>query len=124
MDSHDPPLIAGTNITLARGDYGLTISTTNTTVAAGTAAMGTGSIASAACATVVTVSATGVLTTDVIQFGLNGDITGVTGYIPSTAGTLYIYAYPTANNVNFKACNNTSGAIVPGAVTLNWRVAR
>jgi hypothetical protein len=124
MDSHDPPLIAGTNITLTRGDYGLTVSTTNTTVAAGTAAMGTGSIASAACATVVTVSATGVLTTDVIQFGLNGDITGVTGYIPSTGGTLYIYAYPTANNVNFKACNNTSGAIVPGAVTLNWRVAR
>jgi hypothetical protein len=108
------------------GTYWEMPSTANTpsTIAAGTAALGTGAITSATCATVVTVGATGVATTDVIAFGLNGDITGVTGYIPSTSGTLYIYAYPTSGNVNFKVCNNTSGSITPGAVTLNWRVSR
>jgi hypothetical protein len=37
---------------------------------------------------------------------------------------LTIFAYPTANNVNFKVCNNTAGSITPGAITLNWRVVR
>lgn len=93
-------------------------------VASGTAALGTSAISSATCATVVTVSATGVATTDVIQFTPNADISGVTGYTPATTGGLTILPYPTANNVNFKVCNWTSGSITPGAVTLNWRVAR
>jgi hypothetical protein len=40
------------------------------------------------------------------------------------SGMLAIIKYPTANNVNFKVCNNTSASITPGAVTLNWRVSR
>lgn len=91
---------------------------------AGTSALGTSAISSAACATVVTTAATGVLTTDVVQASFNGDPTAVTGYVPLTAGMLTIIAYPTANNVNFKVCNNTTGSITPGAVTLNWRVVR
>lgn len=94
------------------------------TIASGVAALGTGAIASATCATVVTVPATGVLTTDVVQAGFNGDPTAVTGYIPATSGMLTIIDYPTANNVNFKVCNNTAGPITPGAITLNWRVTR
>jgi len=93
-------------------------------IASGTAALGTSAISSATCATVVTVSASGVATTDVIQFTPNADITGVTGYAASTSGGLEIYPYPTANNVNFKVCNSTSSSITPGAVTLNWRVTR
>ena len=93
-------------------------------IANGTATLGTGAISSAACATAVTVAATGVATTDIINFTPNADISGVTGYAPSTGGTLFIYAYPTANNVNFKVCNNTSASITPGAVTLNWKVTR
>lgn len=92
-------------------------------VSSGTAALGTAEIASEAC-TLVTVAATGVVTTDVVLSGFNGDPTAVTGYIPSTAGTLAIVAYPTADNVNFKVCNNTAAPITPGAVTLNWRVVR
>lgn len=89
----------------------------------GTAAMGTAAIASGACATVVTVAATGVATTDVIKAGFNGDPTAVTGYGASgTGAVLTIYPYPTANNVNFKVCNNTGSSITPGALTLNWRV--
>jgi hypothetical protein len=93
-------------------------------IASGTAAMGTGAIASGFCATAVTVAATGVATTDVISASFNGDPTAVTGYVPLTTGMLAIIPYPSANNVNFKVCNNTSASITPGAITLNWRVAR
>ena len=86
--------------------------------------VGTSSISSGACATAVTVSATGTATTDVIIADFNGDPTGVTGYVPSTTGMLTIIKYPTSGNVNFKVCNNTGGAITPGAITLNWRVVR
>lgn len=94
------------------------------TIASGTSALGTSAIASAACATVVTTTATNTATTDVVLASFNGDPTAVTGYIPATTGMLTIIAYPTANNVNFKVCNNTSGSITPGAITLNWRVVR
>jgi hypothetical protein len=92
-------------------------------IASGTAALGTSEIASGACATVVTETASGVATTDVVNWGFNADVTSTTGYNPST-GVLVIYAYPTANNVNFKVCNLTDGAITPAAVTLNWDVMR
>lgn len=94
------------------------------TVASGTATLGTSAIASGACATVVTVSATGVATTDVIEAGFNGDPTAVTGYTPTANGMLSIIPYPTANNMNVKVCNNTNASITPGAITLNVRVAR
>ena len=94
------------------------------TVASGTAALGVSAIGSGACAAAVTVSATGVAATDNIIADFNADPTSTTGYSPSTNGTLTIIKYPTANNVNFKVCNNTAASITPGAVTLNWRVVR
>ena len=93
-------------------------------IASGTSALGTGAISSAACATVVTTSATGAATTDTITAGFNSDPTGVTGYTPVTGGALTIFTYPSANNVNFKVCNLTTSSITPGAITLNWRVIR
>ena len=93
-------------------------------VANGTSALATGAISSGTCATAVTTSATGVATTDVVNWGFNGDPTAVTGYTPSASGMLTIIAYPSANNVNFKVCNNTSSSITPGAITLNWNVPR
>lgn len=95
-----------------------------TTVASGTSALGTGAITSATCATAVTTAATNTATTDVVLWGFNGDPTAVTGYVPLVAGMLTIIAYPSANNVNFKVCNNTNASVTPGAITLNWRVAR
>lgn len=92
------------------------------TIATGTAALGTSAISAGTCATVVTVSATGTATTDVVDASFNGDPTAVTGYTPGAM--LSIVAYPTANNANFKVCNNTSGSITPGAITLNWKVRR
>lgn len=94
------------------------------TIASGATAMGTGAISSATCATVVTATATNTATTDVVTASFNGDPTAVTGYVPLTTGMLTIIAYPTANNANFKVCNNTGTAITPGAITINWRVVR
>lgn len=99
--------------------------TSTQTIASGAAALMSGSaIASASCATVITATATGVATTDVVTASFNGDPTAVTGYVPLTTGMLTIIPYPTLNNVNFKVCNNTSASITPGAITLNWRVVR
>lgn len=94
-------------------------------IASGTAALGTAAIASGASATLVTVAAAGVLTTDVIDWGFNVSPNTVTGYSGAvTTGALVIAAYPTAGNVNFLVSNPTAGSITPGALTLNWRVSR
>jgi len=98
--------------------------TVTQTIASGTASLGTSAISSASCATVVTVTATGVASTDAITITPNASIKAVTGYTPSTSGGLTVAAYPTANNVNFDVCNWTSSSITPGAVVLNWRVVR
>jgi hypothetical protein len=95
------------------------------TVASGTAALGIALIAPGACASAVSVAASGVLTTDTIKFTPNGDPTGVAGYgVSSSGAVLSVYAYPTSGYVNFKVCNSTSGSITPGALTLNWEVTR
>jgi hypothetical protein len=116
---------SGSNAITCTKTNGVSFPTTITgTIASGTSALGTSAISSGTCATVVTTSATGVATTDNIQADFNADPTGVTGYTPATSGSLSIIKYPTANNVNFKVCNNTGTSITPGAITLNWRVVR
>lgn len=95
-----------------------------TTVGSGTKAMATSAIGSAACTSAQTVTVTGTLTTDVVLVGFNGDPTAVTGFVPLTAGMLTVIAYPTADTVNIKECNNTTSSVTPGAHTLNVRVVR
>jgi hypothetical protein len=94
------------------------------TVANGTATLGTTAIASGTCASAVTVAGAGVTAADNIVADFSADPTSTTGYSPSASGMLTIIKYPTAGNVNFKVCNNTGATVTPGAVTLNWRVAR
>lgn len=93
-------------------------------IVAGTSALGTSAVSSGTCATTVTTTATGAAATDVLNWGFNSDPTGVTGYVPSTAGMLTIIAWPTSGNVNMKVCNNSSSSITPGAITLNWVIIR
>lgn len=93
----------------------------------GTLALGTSSISNGSsppCATVATVTATGVASTDIITWTPNGSIRAVTGYAPSTSGGLSIALYPTTNTINADVCNWTSAPITPGAVTLNVQVLR
>lgn len=93
-------------------------------IACGTVALSTGAISSATCTSAQTVSAPGLVTTDVVIASFNGDPTAVTGYVPLTSGMLTIIVYPTANNFAVKTCNNTTGSVTPGAITLNWRGVR
>ena len=129
-------LVFGTSPTLTTAALGSSTATTQTAtdnstkvattayvqshfIASGTAAMGTGAIASGNCATVVTSSATGTLTTDVLTVSFNTDPTAITGYGASATGlVLTIYPYPTADTANFKVCNSTGSSITPSALTL------
>ena len=117
-------LIVAADITSSTITHTQTDSTFPTLVASGTSAMGTSSISSGACATVVTTTASGALTSDNLVANPTADPTGVTGYAPSATGSLYIQAYITSGNVNFKVCNNTSGSLTPSALTMQWRVLR
>lgn len=104
------------------------------TIAAGTAALPSGSgniISSGGCsaisATTITTSfgtLSNVVSTDNLMADFNADPTGVAGYEPSSGGMLTIIKFPSNSNVNFRVCNNTASAITPGSVTLNWRVVR
>jgi hypothetical protein len=92
-------------------------------IASGSQALGTSIITNGTCATVVTVSASGVLTTDNVAADFNADPTSTAGYNPAT-GILSIVKWAGSGNVNFKVCNVTGSDQTPGAVTLNWRVTR
>lgn len=93
------------------------------TVASGTKALDTDAILTTECDT-MTAAATGTLSTDTVTWVPNADITAVTGYEPLTTGKLYLEVWPSADTVNIKVCNPTSGTVTPGAVSINWRVAR
>ncbi len=89
----------------------------------GTAIIATAAITANSCATVVTASAPGVTTSDIIAAEPNIDISSLAGY--GSGGTLYVQPYPTANTANFKVCNGGSTTQTPGlALTLNWGVIR
>lgn len=78
-----------------------------------------GTILTNTCVIITTVQ-TGVLTTDNIIGGFNGNTDAVTGYVPGAM--LTIKPYPTSGNVNFSVCNNTSSSVTPTTITINWVV--
>ena len=116
-------LVSGVRVALF-GQTGVSGITSPLLVASGAKALATSVINSGTCTTAQTDTATGTLTTDVIAATFNADPTATTGYSASTSGMLTIIPYPTSGTVNFKVCNNTSGNITPGAVTINWKVLR
>lgn len=117
-------ITTGTGIVTALGVATGTDGAPSILIAHGAKALATSAISSATCTAAQTDTATGTATTDAIIASFNGDPTAVTGYVPLTTGMLTIIAYPTANTVNFKVCNNTAASITPGAITINWRVVR
>jgi hypothetical protein len=100
------------------------------TVASGTTALGTGALSSTKCTgdagepTLVTATATGARSTDVVLASFNGDVSAVTGYTPATTGTLRVDVWPSTDLVSLKVCNGTLASVTPGSVSLNWRVVR
>lgn len=114
----------GTNVLSAAGAALSSIGGLVTVVTPnGQQALGTSAISANTCATVITISASGVATTSIIDITPASDPTGVTGYGPSGGG-LNIWAWPTTNTINVKVCNPTSGPITPGALTINYAVRK
>jgi hypothetical protein len=93
-------------------------------ISGGTVSLGTAAVPSGACAPAVTSNASGVAANDTIIYNTNTDPTVVQGYRPSASGSLYIWAFPSANNVSFVVCNPSAASINPGALSLNWKVMR
>ena len=120
-------IVAGTGISVSPtngtgGAVTVSVPGSVTRIAAGTVSLPTTSVSAGTCdAAATTVSATGVLTSDTIDSDFNADPTAISGY---GAGQLYVVKFPTADNVNFKRCNGTTGVITPAAATLNWKVTR
>jgi hypothetical protein len=93
-------------------------------IAHGATALDFASTSTGACATVIQATATGAVSTDVILFNANASIKAVTGYVPASTGGFSISTFPTADKVNFEACNWTAGTVDPGSITVNWVVIR
>jgi hypothetical protein len=88
-------------------------------IASGTATMASGSISGATCAAAVSATATGVLTTDAVEWAY------ATAPALATDALLIVSVdVHSAGNVSFTRCNTTAGAIVGTAIVINWRVIR
>lgn len=94
------------------------------TICSGTVALPTTAISSGTNGTITTATCTGLLTTDNIQLDFNGNPTATTGFFPSTSGTLTIYKWPTAGQINVMFQNNTGSVVTPGAISVNYHVFR
>lgn len=93
------------------------------TIVRGTVTIPATAVPANTCNSAVTATATGVDSADVVVGNFNQDPTSVTGYGPGAAEGLYIVAWCSAGQVNFRLCNNTDTSITPGsALTLNWMV--
>ncbi len=109
--------VDGTTITATGGVIsavggGSGISNITVTVASGT------TVGANSCGSGLTATMTGVATTSSFSFTPNADITAITGWTPTAS--LYISAWPTANTLNYKVCNDTANSITTGAnVTFN-----
>ena len=71
------------------------------TIASGIVDLPTALIASGAQSTLISIAATPVLTTDVVEVTFSGDPTGVTGFHPAAGGVLNIVKFCLNGSVNF-----------------------
>jgi len=95
-------------------------------IASGAQALGTPTITQGTCsASPITATATGALASDRIIASPAIDPSGVSGYAPSTTGSLYVIAYITTDTANFKICYNGSlASLAAAALSMNWSVER
>lgn len=82
-----------------------------------TFALPTSSIGANSCTAVGTVPMAGLTTAMGFYTAFTSDPSGVNGW--GANGGMVFTAWPTANTLNWKVCNQTSGAITPGAIGIN-----
>jgi hypothetical protein len=115
---------AGDNTTKVATDAFVQANATHT-ICSGTITLPTTAISSGAYALATPATCTGLLTTDNIVLDFNSTPLSITGYEPSSSGTiLTIYRWPTTNTINVAVGNSTSGSVTPGAATVNYHVYR
>jgi hypothetical protein len=90
-------------------------------VADATTTVGTAAISANTCTSATTVTMTGVTTAMTFTFTPTADLSAVTGWGAGGA-TLFVDAWPSANTLNYKVCNNSSASITPGLGT-TWNVS-
>lgn len=88
---------------------------------AATLALSTSAIPAHSCAAAQTVALAGVVTGSVVNWSYASTPIGVTGYGDSTTPFLDITTFGTTNTANVVVCNQSSGSITPGAMSLNLR---
>lgn len=111
---------AATGTPLCKSSLGgaTTLSCTSPGITNTTTTVGTTAISPNSCTSAITATMTGLLTSSVLIFTPSTDISTVTGW--GSTGGLTIVAWPTANTLNYKVCNQTSSSITPSAsVTFN-----
>ncbi len=92
------------------------------TVTAGTSAIGA-NLCNTTIGTPTTVTMTGATTAMTAKVTPTSDLTGVTGWSPSSTGQLYWYAWiSAANTLSYYYCNPTASSITPSAST-TWNVS-
>ncbi len=107
------PNASGTVCVAGAGTVGCGSSVADTTTTVGTTA-----ITANSCTASTTVTMNGVTTSMTFSFTPTTDISGVTGW--GSTGGLVIDAWPTANTLDYKVCNQTASSITPSAsVTFN-----
>jgi hypothetical protein len=94
------------------------------TVYSGTAAMPTGTLLANTCSSIITNSATGVLTTDAVRYSFNSDPTTTSQFNPTNGNPPSIITWPIADNTKVKYCNFSPNPITLQALTLNIYVQR
>jgi hypothetical protein len=117
----DPPLVAGSGITITPSATAVTISTGTgagvTKIAGGSTPLSAQTIAAGVCVTPdVTVSAPGVTSTDVVSWSYQSPIGG--NWVIGAQVALF----STANTVNIHICSNDGVTLNP--ITVNWLVVR
>jgi hypothetical protein len=125
---------ASTNLTtvnLPASSGAVTVTMPNVTgtvpvmIASGAQALGTPTVSQGTCSNAITATATGALASDRIVASPAVDPSGVSGYAPSTTGSLYVIAFATTDTVSFKVCYNGSlASLAAAALTMNWAVER
>ena len=121
---HIMPRTAGSTDQLASTDLSDSSGLTRDIAGGASLALPTGSMSNGACTT-VTATATGVTTSDVVQWSPTASWKAITGYGGSTTLLTIYPAYPTAGQINIDVCNYTGSTLSSiGAAYVNWAVRR
>jgi len=87
-------------------------------VGSGSTSLNTGLLSAAGCEATISVAAKGVSTSTRIQWNFASDPSAVAGYGSAPIDAIHVYAWPTADNVNFRQCSAVS--VKPGAINILW----